>query len=179
MNGALKGLGAALASALLLGAFLWLNVRPRVPMMPDSVLPDLAGKTVRLADHRGKVVVLNVWATWCLPCVQEMPTLEALHRKMSSRDVVVLAVSQDEIPHSVKPWIQKNGLTLPVLLDPGGEVGRALGVTGYPETFIFDRQLRLVHRHVGYRDWASADLLAALERLLASGELDLREGAEI
>jgi peroxiredoxin len=138
--------------------------------VPDFSLPDLSGQVVRMRDLRGKVVVLNLWATWCPPCVEEMPTLETLHRHMESRDVVVLAVSQDEDPAIVGPWIGERGFTFPVLLDPLAEVGHALRVTGYPETFVVDRQGAILYHHVGYRDWAEPVILEALEELLESGE---------
>jgi peroxiredoxin len=99
-----------------------------------------------------------------------MPTLEHLHRRLGPNGVVVLAVSQDERPEAVPPWIAERGFTFPVLLDPYAELGHALGVSGYPETFIVDRQGTIVHHHIGYRDWAAADVVAALERLLDTGQ---------
>ena len=137
---------------------------------PSFVLPDLAGKVTRMEDLHGKVVLLNLWATWCPPCVEEMPTLEALWKKMAGRDFVVLAVSEDEVPSRVGPWIAKRGFTFPVLLDAQGAVGAKLGITGYPETFIIDRNGRIVHHHVGYRDWMEPKIITALERLMDTGE---------
>ena len=158
--------------ALLFGIlfFLFRATGSGVTMAPDFARPDLRGQLVRLADLRGQVVVLNLWATWCLPCVKEMPTLEALHRNLSDEGVVVVAVSQDEDPDKVGSWIAERGFTLPVLLDPGAEVGHDLGVSGYPETFVIDRDGRIVHHHIGYRDWATPDIQQALRRLLASGD---------
>ncbi len=156
----------------LLGVGMWAALRgPHGPVQaPSFVLPDLSGKVVRLNDLRGKVVLLNIWATWCPPCVEEMPTLENLSRRMAGRDFVLLAVSQDEVPQSVKPWIETQGLTFTVLLDPRGEVGNSYGVTGYPETFILDRQGYIVLHHVGYRDWTEPGIVSAIETLLATGE---------
>ncbi|MGH7858482.1 MAG: TlpA family protein disulfide reductase, partial [Candidatus Binatia bacterium] len=102
--------------------------------------------------------------------VEEMPTLEALHRRMAGQDFALLAVSQDEQPEIVGPWIAERGFTFPVLLDPRGEVGYALGATGYPETFVVDRQGEIVHHHVGYRDWTEPAVVDALQTLLATGE---------
>lgn len=145
--------------------------RRRGPVVaPSTVLPDLAGKSVKLDDLRGKVVVLNLWATWCPPCVEEMPTLDALSKKMASRDLVVLAVAEDEDSSKVKPWIEQRKFELPVLLDARGQVGAYFGITGYPETFIIDRQGKVVHRHVGFRDWVEPGIVAALERLMSTGE---------
>jgi DsbE subfamily thiol:disulfide oxidoreductase len=140
---------------------------------PSFVLPDLGGKVVRMEDLRGKVVLLNLWATWCPPCVEEMPTLEALAKRMNGRDFVLLAVSEDEQPKLVAPWIEQRGFTFPVLLDERGQVGADLGITGYPETFVVDRQGRIVHHHVGYRDWSEPRVVRALETLMDTGEWNL------
>jgi len=145
--------------------------RPR--SAPDFALPDLSGRVIRMRDLRGKVVVLNLWTTWCPPCVQEMPTLERLHGEMSDEDLVVLAVSQDEKPDLVRPWIEKRAFTFPVLLDPLAETGHALGVSGYPETFVVDRQGTIVHHHIGYRDWAEPQVLGAFRKLLETGKWTL------
>jgi peroxiredoxin len=168
-----RGLGTSLLAVLGLSiAGLWVALRaPARPQeVPRFVLPDLGGKVVRMEDLRGKVVLLNLWTTWCPPCVDEMPTLEALAKKMQGRDFVVLAVSEDEVPANVGPWIAEHKFTFPVLLDEHGQVGADLGITGYPETFIVDRAGRIVHHHVGYRDWADAGIVSSLERLLDTGE---------
>jgi len=153
-------------------AALWpaLRAPARRHEAPRFVLPDLGGKVVRMEDLRGKVVLLNLWTTWCPPCVDEMPTLEALARHMAGRDFVLLAVSQDEVPAKVGPWIAEHKFTFPVLLDEHGQVGADLGITGYPETFIVDRNGRIVHHHVGYRNWADSGIVAAIEHLLDTGE---------
>lgn len=163
---------ALLVGAALVSVGVWVALRaPRGPVLaPAFVLPDLTGKVVRLDDLRGKVVLLNVWATWCQPCVEEMPTLESLSRRMAGRDFVLLAVSQDELPEKVKPWTESHGLTFTVLLDPRGEVGNHYGVTGYPETFVIDRQGNIVHHHVGFRNWTDPGIVSAIETLLATGE---------
>jgi len=171
MKGALQAVAALLFTVAGFALFLYARTPAAGPMQaPDFILQDLAGKTVRLQDLRGKVVVLNVWATWCPPCVEEMPTFQALTEQMKEQDLILLAVSQDERPKAVKPWIDERGFTFPVLLDPRGVVGHNYGVTGYPETFVIDRNGRVVHHHVGYRDWADAAMVATLQRLLASGE---------
>jgi peroxiredoxin len=161
------GVGAAAAFSL------WIALRlpriARVGVAPNFVLPDLKGDAVRMADLRGKVVLLNLWATWCPPCVDEMPTLEELSKKMAGRDFVLLAISEDEEPSRVAPWVRKRGFTFPVLLDERGKVGAELGISGYPETFIIDRRGRIVHHHIGYRDWAEPGIVLALKNLLDTG----------
>jgi peroxiredoxin len=137
---------------------------------PDFLLPDLHGQVVRLSQLKGKVVLLNVWTTWCPPCRKEMPTLEALYQRLKGGDFVMLAASQDVDGQStVLPYLQEGGLTFPVLLDVRGEVGKKYGVTGYPETFIIDRQGNVVYHHIGYNDWSQPALEAALRRLIDQG----------
>ena len=138
---------------------------------PDFLLPDMGGQAVRLSQLKGKVVLLNVWATWCGPCRKEMPTMEALARRLSGEDFVLLAVNQDvDGAVTVKPYLQEGGYTFPVLLDVQGEVGRKYGVTGYPETFIIDRQGQVVYHHIGYNDWAQSQVEETLRRLIQQGE---------
>jgi len=161
---------AVVAGLALVGLWIALHAPARPLAAPGFVLPDLAGKVVRMDELRGKVVLLNLWTTWCPPCVEEMPTLQTLARKMEGRDFVVLAISEDEQPANVAPWIAQRKFTFPVLLDPQAKVGADLEITGYPETFIVDRGGRIVHHHVGYRDWAEPTMLTALERLLDTGE---------
>jgi peroxiredoxin len=148
-------------------------VRAPAPLQqtaPDFVLPDLTGQVVRLSQLKGKVVVLNIWATWCPPCRKEMPTMELLYQKMKGADFVMLAASQDvDGKNAVGPYLQERGLTFPVLLDISGEVGKKYGVTGYPETFIIDRQGTIVHRHIGYNDWSQPSVETALRRLADQG----------
>jgi len=138
---------------------------------PDFLLPDMRGQAVRLSQLKGKVILLNVWATWCGPCRKEMPTMEALAHKLSGEDFVLLAVSQDvDGAVTVKPYLQEGGYTFPVLLDLQGEVGRKYGVTGYPETFVIDRQGQVVYHHIGYNDWAQPQIEETLRRLIQQGE---------
>ncbi|MGH7899676.1 MAG: TlpA family protein disulfide reductase [Candidatus Binatia bacterium] len=164
----------ALVAALSFAALYPALRAPRGPRTaPSFVLPDLSGKVVRMDDFRGKVVLLNLWTTWCPPCVEEMPTLEALSRKMAGRDFVLLAISEDETPSKVQPWIEQHGFTFPVLLDVRAELGADLGITGYPETFVVDRQGQIVHHHIGFRNWAEERVVAAIERLMDTGEWSL------
>ena len=131
-------------------------------------LKDLDGNTVSLSALRGKVVFLNVWATWCGPCRDEMPSMETLYDEFkSNQDFVMLAVSQDRDGRPVvKPWVDKNGYHFRVLLDPDNTISEAYNVSGVPETFIIDRHGRIVAHRMGGFDWSSSDVRGALEQLL-------------
>ncbi len=133
-------------------------------------LKDLSGKKVSLSSFRGKVVFLNIWATWCGPCREEMPSIESLYSHFkNTKNFVILGVSEDtEGKAAVAPYITRNGYHFRILLDPENVVGEKYGVSGVPETFIIDQQGRIVAHHMGAYDWSRSDIRAALEDLLAS-----------
>lgn len=134
---------------------------------PDFVLKDLGGRMHRLSDFRGKIVFLNVWATWCPPCRMEMPSMENLYRRLQGKDFVMLAVSEDEDGKAtVQAFVDEIGISFPVLLDDQGSVPPRYGVTGYPETFIIDRAGRVIHHTIGPEDWDSEPAIALFTRLL-------------
>ena len=122
---------------------------------PDFNFPGLDGKMVSLSDYQGKVVLVNIWATWCPPCVDEMPSMEKLYRKFKKQNFEILAVSIDESGHkAVAPFMKKNGLTFPALIDSDGTIKSAYRITAIPESFIIDKQGILVKKIVGPLDWA-------------------------
>ena len=131
-------------------------------------LEALDGSTVSLEQLKGKVVFLNIWATWCGPCREEMPSMETLYDELRpNRDFVMLAVSQDTKGRLVvAPYVEKNGYHFKVLLDPENQVGEAYDVSGVPETFIIDREGRIVAHHMGAFDWSRPDVKDALKELL-------------
>jgi peroxiredoxin len=134
---------------------------------PDFLLPDLAGRQYRLSDFRGKVVFLNVWATWCPPCRDEMPSMEKLHRSLAGKEFVMLAVSEDaQGREAVEPFVRQLGLTFPILLDPDGFIPKRYGITGYPETFIIDRSGRIIQHLIGPEDWASNQAVHYFNQLI-------------
>jgi peroxiredoxin len=157
------------ASAALALAFVSCNKDPgpQVGMpAPDFTLPDLEGKLHGLADFRGRVVVLNFWATWCPPCIDEMPSLQRLHQALADRGVAVIAVSVDERFSDVPAFVQKFDLTFSVLYDEGKKVSRKYQTFKYPETYILDREGRLKSKVVGPRDWAAPTVLRDIVDLL-------------
>ena len=132
-------------------------------------LKDLKGNEISLASLHGKVVFLNIWATWCAPCREEMPSIESLYNDFKAdKDFVVLAVSQDTDGATVGPFVEQNHFQFTVLLDPRNEVGERYDVNGIPETFIIGRDGRIVAHHVGPYDWSNADIREALQELIKS-----------
>ena len=131
-------------------------------------LKDLDGHVVSLSSLRGKVVFLNIWATWCGPCREEMPSMETLFNSFKNRkDFVMLAVSQDHMGRDiVAPYVAKNGYHFEILLDPENQLQDAYGITGVPETFIIDRKGRIVAHHMGAFDWSRDEVREALDELL-------------
>lgn len=116
----------------------------------DFTLTDLEGKSWTLSELRGKVVVVNFWATWCPPCRKEMPDLEALYNQFKSQGLVVLAIS-DEDALKVRPFIAEHQVTYPVLLDPGRKVNDLFQVEGIPKTFVYNREGKLVAQSIDMR----------------------------
>jgi peroxiredoxin len=120
---------------------------------PAYAAPSMAGDTVAIRDLEGAVLV-NVWATWCLPCRVEMPALEALHEQWREEGLHVVAVSIDEAAMSgdVARFVEDHGITFTILRDPQQRVTRAFRTTGVPESFLFGRDGRLVKRGIGQFD---------------------------
>ena len=140
---------------------------PRVgEQVPDFELMDLSDTLHRLSDYRGKVVVVNFWATWCPPCRDELPSLKRLHRALSSKGLEILAVSVDEKVEDVR-WMQREfDLDFTILRDNGYRVSRAWRTFKYPETYIIDREGRLHAFEEGPRDWAAPAFIRDFVKLL-------------
>ena len=116
----------------------------------DFTLSDLQGKSWHLADLKGKVVLVNFWATWCPPCRKEMPDLQALYDKYKDQGFVVLSISDEEVT-KVAPFIAERKITYPVLLDPGRKVNEEFIVYGIPKSFVYDREGKLVAQSIDMR----------------------------
>lgn len=138
----------------------------------DFKLEQLNGTTLSLDQLKGKVVFLNIWATWCGPCREEMPSMETLYDELKgNKDFVMLAVSQDTKGRSVvAPYIAQYGYNFTILLDPENKVGESYDVSGVPETFIIDRKGQIVAHHMGAFDWSRPDVKDALKELLDAKE---------
>ncbi len=116
----------------------------------DFTLKDLSGKTWTFSELRGKVVLVNFWATWCPPCRKEMPDLDALYQRFESKGFVVLGISDEEAV-KVEPFIRERKVSFPVLLDPGRKVNEVFVVEGIPKSFVYDRDGKLVAQSIDMR----------------------------
>ena len=134
---------------------------------PEASFTGRDGTPHRLADFRGRFVLVNLWATWCAPCVREMPSLDRLQAKLGS-GVVVLAISEDRGgAHAVEPFLEKLELKdLTIYLDPKSAVGEELEVGGLPTTFLIDDQGRVLGQLEGAAEWDSPKMIAIIGRYL-------------
>jgi len=119
---------------------------------PDFELSDRNGQPVRLSELRGKVVLINFWATWCGPCRKEMPLLEAIHRRYEKLGLTLLGVNVEEDLSDAEEFLRQTPVSFPILTDPENRVSRLFDVAAMPSTVIVDRAGRLRHLHHGYQD---------------------------
>jgi thiol-disulfide isomerase/thioredoxin len=135
--------------------------------LPDEVFLGADGTPHHLSDFKGRGMVVNMWATWCVPCVAEMPSLEHLSKALGPQDIAVLPLSSDRGgADRVSSWYQSHGITaLPVLLDPKGAMARAFGARGIPTTVIINAEGKVVARLEGAADWAAPDVPVLIRKL--------------
>jgi peroxiredoxin len=131
---------------------------------PDFQLPDVNGKMTSLKEQLGHPVLLNFWATWCPPCVDEVPSLEDLARHIQGSGSRMLAVSVDEDWSPIRRFFAK-GTPIPVLLDASKEIPKKFGTEKFPETFLIDAAGRVRYYFVNKRDWSGPEAVACLESL--------------
>jgi peroxiredoxin len=134
---------------------------------PEFSLDGLSGRKVELRNFRGKVIFLTFWATWCGPCKEELPSIEALHQQFKGRDFVVLSVAVDlEGAIPVEKFIAKYGYTFYVLMDSKNRVLDLFRVEGIPMTFLIDKKGRIIGRALGPRDWKSPEAISLFNQLI-------------
>jgi cytochrome c biogenesis protein CcmG, thiol:disulfide interchange protein DsbE len=145
------------------------------PVELGSKAPDFKAFTLdsvprekSLSEYRGQVVMINVWATWCLPCRVEMPSIEALHKDYGPKGLKVIAVSIDDpgTDSTIRAFVKQYGLTFDILHDPTGKISELYDVTGYPETFILGRDGVIRKKLMSATDWNSPESRALVQRLL-------------
>ena len=138
-------------------------------LAPDFALEDLSGKRIGLRSLRGKVVFLNFWATWCVPCRQEMPTMEKLHREFKGQGLEVVAVNFRENKKDVRKFFDELGLTFTALLDKDGKVSEEYGAWSIPLSYFINRNGEFVGKVIGIREWDSKEAKAFFRYLLDQG----------
>lgn len=175
----LQGLrGASFRIWMLAPLFFLLSCSTGEYIDQGSVAPGFAlprhdsNEPLDLAALRGKVVLVNFWATWCPPCVREMPALQRLHEKLAGEDFVVIAISVDEDATEVRDFVASQGLTFPILLDPDHTVADRYQALKYPETFLIDRNgVVAVSRFSGDRDWDKEVWVSAIREVIAKSKV--------
>lgn len=134
---------------------------------PSFSLPSLGGdEPVGSSQFAGGVTLVNFWATWCKPCEEEMPAMQALYESLSEQGFSLLAISVDESRDDVESFKERLGLTFPILLDPEQGTSALYQTTGFPESFLVGPDGRIVERYVGPREWDHPDYVARVNRLL-------------
>ena len=156
------------AAATMLPAFADAELRPwSGGPTPRLARPDLEGRTVDLRELKGRVVVVNFWATWCDPCREEMPSFERLRERLKGQPFEVLTVNYGEGRERIQQFLDRHRLTLPVLLDPEKQAAAAWRAGGLPMTFIVDARGRVRYSAFGESDWSAGEPLRVVEALVA------------
>ena len=165
---------AGIAGALVVGLALATRLRSQLhPLGVGDPAPSFiavrlpGGRPASLADYRGQVILLNVWATWCQPCRVEMPSMERLWQKFQGTDFRVVAVSIDQDDSTVvNAFVQELGLTFDILHNQPGDIQRIYQTTGVPESFVIDRQGMIVKKVIGAAEWDAPVNETLIRRLL-------------
>jgi peroxiredoxin len=141
---------------------------------PAFTLPDLKGNSISLADFRGCVVVLNFWATWCPPCVEEMPSLRRFADEMQPFGVAVLGVSVDHDPEALRKFVADFRLSFPIARDTGQAVASRYGTSKFPETYVIDTEGRIAEKLIGAVNWQDSAIVNRVRRLAGPQESGAR-----
>jgi peroxiredoxin len=134
--------------------------------VPDFSIQNFQGKQVSIRDHRGQVILLNFWATWCPNCLQEGPSLQKLYSQYQSRGLIFYRISSKEKPQTIKQFMEKKSLNMPVLIDKTGNTERLFGVWVHPTTYLINRQGQVSYRTMGALDWTGLQATSIIDKLL-------------
>ena len=133
---------------------------------PEFQLPGLTGGELTLEDYKGKYVLLNFWATWCPPCLEEMPSMETIHQEYKDKNFTVVAISSDEGGKAdIDPFIDKLGVTFPILMDSDKAVSSVYGAVNLPLSFVLNPEGMVIAGSEGARDWESEEARSVLEEM--------------
>lgn len=166
----LSGLALAAVAALVLlvaSPYSRQGEPSRIGSMAENFSFELNGRAAQLSDLRGKVVVLNFWATWCPPCVEEMPALNRLHNQITASGGMVLGISVDADEAAYRKFLQDYQITFPNFRDSSRKIAESYGSTMYPETYVISREGKIARKIIGPQVWDSPEMIAYLKRLAA------------
>jgi cytochrome c biogenesis protein CcmG/thiol:disulfide interchange protein DsbE len=135
---------------------------------PDFTITTDAGRTLTRSDFGGKLLVLNFWATWCTPCLQEMPSLDQFQKTLAPEGVVVLGVSVDKNAQTYQNFLGRVQVAFQTARDPEAKISAGYGTFKYPETYIINREGKVVEKIIGATDWTDRAMIARVRALLAS-----------
>ena len=144
------------------------NIHLEQKIADDFTLPLLAGGNAALSSYRGKVVILNFWATWCQPCLNEMPSMETLYQRFNAQGLEILAVDIGQSASTVRQFIRRAGYTFPVMLDSANRVSSVYQIRAIPTTYIIDREGKIIGYVLGSIMWDNQRVIAAIDALLKS-----------
>jgi len=133
---------------------------------PPLALKDISGKTHDLKSYRGKVVLVNFWATWCPPCREEMPSMQRLKEKMAGRDFVMLGINSAEPPDEVGRFLELIKVDFPILYDPKGHITKRWKVYGLPTSFLVDKEGKVRYTLTGTKEWDEKEAVSLIESML-------------
>jgi len=157
---------------VIVGVVLYFALRLRTPhpvvvgdSAPRFILPSLSRGTIGLSDFRGQVIVLNFWATWCPPCIEETPSLENFAVEMREKGVTVIGVSVDEDRTAVQKFVERFRVSYPIALDSNQTVATRYGTFKFPETYIIDRNGKVVEKVIGAINWQDPRMLSFIQDL--------------
>ena len=136
---------------------------------PSFRVTTASGTTVTQTSFGGELLLVNFWATWCPPCIDEMPSLEQFHRQYRDKGVVVLGVNVDEAEQSYKRFVQRAGITFDNTYDPNADLGAKFGTFRYPETYLINRQGQVLEKFVGAELWTSPQTVERITKHLPKG----------
>ena len=175
----------ALVGVVVLIVVAWMNQDRIQPVTAGTVAPefevnDLDGGLARLSDHRGEVVLVNIWATWCAPCLEEMPSMQRLYKKIGGKGFEIMAVSIDaglgqfdligNPGGDIEAFAESLGLTFPIFHNPSGDIQQLYRTTGVPESFLIGKDGILYKKVAGPTEWDAPEHLELIQRLLAAPE---------
>lgn len=163
----LAAVGAVFLFCLIFGAGCDRGERPRElgKTAPAFTIRDGA-QTVSLAQYRGQVVLVNFWASWCAPCMDELPSLLQLHRRLPQ--LAILGISIDADPQAYHNFLAENRITFPTIRDPSQDTMHRYGTVQIPESYVIDRSGRIVRKYISAQDWTSPEIIGTLSSILQS-----------